>query len=65
MQYLIQTGDTLSAIAQRYGTTVDAIMAANPQITNRDKIIAGKTITVPTKTGQGLSVWEAIKGLFR
>jgi LysM repeat protein len=30
--YTIQPGDTLSAIAARYGTTVEAILQANPGI---------------------------------
>lgn len=47
MRYLIRRGDTLSAIAIRHGVSVDAIMAANPQIKDRDKIIAGDTLTIP------------------
>lgn len=45
--YTIKYGDTLSAIARRYGTTVDKIMAANPYITNKNKIYAGKTLQIP------------------
>lgn len=45
--YLIKSGDTLSAIAGRYGTTVDKIMAANPYITNKNRIYAGKTLQIP------------------
>lgn len=45
--YLIKSGDTLSAIAKRYGTTVGKIMAANPYITNKNKIYAGKTLQIP------------------
>ena len=45
--YTIQRGDTLSEIAQRYGTTVSKIMAANPYITNKNKIYAGKTLQIP------------------
>ena len=29
MSYRIQSGDTLSALAQRYGTSVDSLMKAN------------------------------------
>ena len=45
--YLIKQGDTLSKIARRYGTTVEKIMAANPYITNKHKIYAGKTLQIP------------------
>ena len=44
--YTIKSGDTLSQIAQKQGTTTTALMAANPQITNPDKISAGATINV-------------------
>ena len=47
MAYTIQSGDTLAALAARWGTTVDAIMAANPQITDRNLIYAGKELTQP------------------
>ena len=42
----VRPGDTLSAIAQRYGTTVSALAAANG-ITNRNQIYAGTTLQVP------------------
>ena len=40
-------GDTLSSIALKYVTTVDAIMAINPQITNRNIIFDGQEIKIP------------------
>lgn len=45
--YLIKSGDTLSKIARKYGTTIEKIMAANPYITNKNKIFAGKTLQIP------------------
>lgn len=45
--YTIVKGDTLSKLAQRYGTTVNAIMAANPQITNPNLIAVGQVIKIP------------------
>ena len=45
--YTIRSGDTLSAIAKRYGTTVDKIMAANPYIKNKNKIYTGNTLQIP------------------
>jgi LysM repeat protein len=45
--HIVQFGEYLSLIAQRYGTTVAAILAANPQITNPNRIYTGQTIFVP------------------
>ena len=45
--YLIKSGDTLSKIARRYGTTIEKIMSANPYVTNKHKIYAGKTLQIP------------------
>lgn len=45
--YTIKRGDTLSAIAKRYGTTVSKLMEANPYITNKNMIYAGKTLQIP------------------
>ncbi len=45
--HTVKVGDTLFAIALKHGTTVDAIMAANPQITNRNIIFEGQVIKIP------------------
>ena len=45
--YTVRSGDTLSGIAARNGTSVGALMAANPQIRDADMIYAGQTIRVP------------------
>lgn len=45
--YRIRTGDTLSGIAQRYGTSVSALMRSNPNISNPNLIYAGRTLSVP------------------
>jgi LysM repeat protein len=47
MSYQIQPGDTLSGLAQRFHTTVDALMKANPQIKNADLIQAGQPLKIP------------------
>ncbi len=44
--YTVQSGDTLSEIAEIFGTSVDAIAQAN-QIQNPDLIFAGQTLCVP------------------
>lgn len=49
MQYVVQPGDTLAGIAQRFGTTVDAIVRAN-NISNPNLIYVGQVLTIPTGT---------------
>ncbi|HEX2953134.1 MAG TPA: LysM peptidoglycan-binding domain-containing protein [Bacillota bacterium] len=44
--YIIQAGDTLYALAQRFGTTVAAILGANPGI-NPNALQIGQTICIP------------------
>lgn len=45
--YRIRTGDTLSGIAHRYGTSVSALMRSNPQIKNANLIYAGANLNIP------------------
>lgn len=47
MQYVVQAGDTLTSIAQRFGTTVEAIVRAN-NISNPNLIFVGQVLTIPT-----------------
>jgi hypothetical protein len=44
--YVVQQGDTLAAIAQRYGVTVAAIQEANG-IEDPDEIIIGQVLVIP------------------
>lgn len=44
--YRIQSGDTLSRIAQRYHTTVGALAQAN-HLQDPNKIIAGRSLNIP------------------
>lgn len=44
--YTIQRGDTLSSLAKRYGTTVEALAKAN-NISDVNKIFAGKKLIIP------------------
>jgi len=46
--YTIQKGDTLSALANKYGTTVQSLLSANPNITNPNLIYAGSVLRIPT-----------------
>jgi LysM repeat protein len=45
--YIVQPGDYLSAIANTYGTTVAAILALNPQITDPNLIYPGEVLQIP------------------
>ena len=45
--YTVVSGDTLSGIARRYNTTVSAILAQNPSITNPNLIYPGEQIVIP------------------
>ncbi len=45
--YRIKSGDTLSHLAQRYNTSVSALMKANPEIKNADLIYAGRSLNIP------------------
>lgn len=46
MQYVVQAGDTLSSIAQKFGTTVNVIIRAN-NITDPNLIFVGQVLTIP------------------
>lgn len=48
-KYIIRSGDTLSAIATRFGLGVAALAAANPQIVNPNVIFAGQVLAIPGK----------------
>ena len=44
--YTVQRGDTLSEIAERFGTTVSALVLAN-NIADRDRIYPGQVLIIP------------------
>jgi lysozyme len=47
LKHLVRPGDTLSALAVKFNTTIEAIMALNPQITNPNLIRDGDTLDIP------------------
>ena len=51
--YTVQPGDTLVKIAANFGISVEALEAANPQITNPELIQIGQVINIPAPTGNG------------
>jgi LysM repeat protein len=44
--YVVESGDTLSGIAQRFGTTVDAIVEASG-LEDPDRLSIGDELTIP------------------
>lgn len=50
--YDISPGDTLFAIAQRFGTTVEEILRVNPQITNPNVLSVGQRICIPVRLAE-------------
>ncbi len=44
--YIVARGDTLRGLATRFATTVEALLASNPNITNRNVIYEGQRLTV-------------------
>lgn len=47
--YTVKPTQTLVSIARNFGITVEDILAANPQITNRDIIFVGQVLCIPTR----------------
>ena len=47
INYCIEPGDTLFGLAMRFHTTIDAILEANPRITDANFIRAGDNINIP------------------
>lgn len=61
--YTVVSGDTMFFIAQRFGVTLNALIAANPQIPNPNLIFPGQRICVPT--GPPVTIVECCMLLFR
>ena len=45
--HIVKKGDTLWGIAKRYGVTLSALIAANPQIKNPNLIYPGNQVNIP------------------
>jgi spore coat assembly protein SafA len=46
--YVVQSGDTLSGIAERFGVSLSDLEEANPQITDPNVIFPGQVINIPS-----------------
>ncbi len=45
--YIVQPGDTLSGIAEKFDVSLSDLEKANPQITDPDRIFPGQAIHIP------------------
>ena len=45
-RYVVREGDTLSAIAARFGVSEDAILKENP-LSDRDRLFVGQELVIP------------------
>ncbi len=59
--YIVQTGDTLSSIAWRFGTTIEDLKAHNA-IADAGRIIAGQVLLIPTEAGRPVDLYEVQPG---
>ena len=58
--YTVQSGNTLSGIAEEYGTTVNTLVALNG-ISNPNLIYVGQVLKIPaTGSGASVSTYSAI-----
>lgn len=51
--YVVAPGDSLCGIAAQFGVTGDELLAANPQVTDPDRILVGDTLTIPVPDSGG------------
>ena len=56
----VKSGDTLSQIAKRHGTTLKALLAANPQIKDANKIRVGQKIKLSRPVKGRKSVYQGM-----
>jgi spore coat assembly protein SafA len=59
--HVVERGDTLSAIAERNGVSLQALIKANPQIVNPDLIYPGDALNVPEAEEASLTGADAEK----
>ena len=50
-RYVVQPGDTMFLIAQRFAVSLDVLIAFNPQIPNPNVLVPGQVVLIPTSGG--------------
>ncbi len=48
--YVVRSGDTVGRIAGRFGVSIQAILAVNPQLRDPNLIVTGQTLLLPSAT---------------
>jgi LysM repeat protein len=60
--YQIQRGDTMAEIAAANGVSLSALIAANPQVANPNRIYPGDSLRIPAGGGGGASAQGGVAG---
>lgn len=63
--YAVAQGDTLRAIAKRHGIDTDTLIAANPQLTNPNRIYPGDRLSIPAAGPAEVGASAAVGGTTR
>ncbi len=58
--YVVQPGDTLWEIAQKYKVGISEIISANPQLSNPNEIYPGDKVVIPLQDPQTTSLEEQV-----
>lgn len=61
--YKIKQGDSLGKIANAYGLTVEDLMKSNPELVDKNRIVAGDTLNIPELTIKGKAPITSWNGL--
>jgi LysM repeat protein len=48
--YVVRSGDTIGRVARRFGVSIEAILAVNPQLRDPNLIVTGQTLLLPSAT---------------
>lgn len=56
----VRPGDTLFRLSMKYGVDLDAIIAANPQISDPDKLFPGQIVCIPEPIEGALEILNAL-----
>lgn len=56
--HVLQSGESLSAIASRYGISVDALVGANPDLSSLDRLPTGVELLIPPGPGMVVTLGQ-------